>query len=189
MDSLKLLLVILAALWIVYTLVDYLVPFFHGLPAKPTGRARIRKALEMASLRPGETLYDLGCGNGRVLVLAAKEFGAQAVGIDAGPLQAARAWANGQFNGAGSQVQVRWGNFLKADLSDADVVFAYLTSDYVPKLESKLASQLRPGARVVTVSFDFSNWEPDAFDEQELLFVYHMPPRAGDLGSFLSKRD
>ena len=188
MDTLKLLLVALAALWMVYTLVDYLVPFFYGLPAKPTRHTRIRKALKLAKLRPGETLIDLGCGSGRVLVLAAKEFGAQAVGIDAGPAQVARAWANSQFNGVGSQVQVRWGNFLKADLSNADVVFAYLTSDYVPKLETRLASQLKPGARVVTISFDFSNWEPDAFDEDELIFLYNMPPTPGDLGTYLAKQ-
>lgn len=189
MDSLKLILVTLAALWMVYVLVDYLVPFFYGLPAKPTRHARIRKALKLAGLRADETLVDLGCGDGRVLVIAAKEFRAQAVGIDAGPVQVARAWANSQFNGVSAQVQVRWGNFLKADLSNADVVFAYLTSDYVPKLETKLASQLKPGARVVTISFDFSNWEPDAFDEDELIFVYKMPPHAGDLGTFLLKRE
>jgi ribosomal protein L11 methylase PrmA len=134
MDTLKLILVALAALWMVYVLVDYLVPFFYGLPAKPTGHARIRKALKLAGLRPGETLIDLGCGDGRVLVLAAKEFRARAVGIDAGPVQVARAWINGQFNGVRSQVQVHWGNFLKADLAEADVVFAYLTSDYAPRL-------------------------------------------------------
>lgn len=189
MDTLKLILVALAALWMVYVLVDYLVPFFYGLPAKPTGHARIRKALKLAGLRPGETLIDLGCGDGRVLVIAAKEFRAQAVGIDAGPVQVARAWVNGLLSGVGTQIQVHWGNFLKADLAEADVVFAYLTSDYVPKLEAKLASQLKPGARVVTISFDFSNWEPDAFDEDELIFVYKMPPHAGDLGTFLLKRE
>lgn len=189
MDTLKLILVALAALWMVYVLVDYLVPFFYGLPAKPTGNARIRKALKLAGLRPGETLIDLGCGDGRVLVITAKEFRAQAVGIDAGPVQVARAWVNGLLSGVGTQIQVHWGNFLKADLAEADVVFAYLTSDYVPKLEAKLASQLKPGARVVTISFDFSNWEPDAFDEDELIFVYKMPPHAGDLGTFLLKRE
>lgn len=189
MDTLKLILVALAALWMVYVLVDYLVPFFYGLPAKPTGHARIRKALKLAGLRPGEALIDLGCGDGRVLVIAAKEFRAQAVGIDAGPVQVARAWVNGLLSGVGTQIQVHWGNFLKADLAEADVVFAYLTSDYVPKLESRLASQLKPGARVVTISFDFSNWEPDAFDEDELIFVYKMPPHAGDLGTFLLKRE
>ncbi len=189
MDTLKLILVALAALWMVYVLIDYLVPFFYGLPAKPTGHARIRKALKLAGLRPGETLIDLGCGDGRVLVIAAKEFRAQAVGIDAGPVQVARAWVNGLLSGVGTQIQVHWGNFLKADLAEADVVFAYLTSDYVPKLEAKLASQLKPGARVVTISFDFSNWEPDAFDEDELIFVYKMPPHAGDLGTFLLKRE
>ncbi|MBI5298198.1 MAG: 50S ribosomal protein L11 methyltransferase [Chloroflexi bacterium] len=185
--SLELVLVLLASLWIVYNLLDYLVPYFHGLPSTPTSRERIRKALEMADLRAGETLYDLGSGYGRVLIIAAREFDAKAIGIDAGPVQTLRAWAGSLLNGVSSRVQVRMGNFLQADLSEADVVFAYLTSDYVPKLEQKLAAQLKPGARIVTISFDFSNWEPTAFDEQNLIFLYKMPPTAGNLGTYLAK--
>jgi SAM-dependent methyltransferase len=185
--SLELLLVLLASLWLVYNLLDHLIPYFHGLPSTPTSQERIRKALKMADLRAGETLYDLGSGYGRVLLIAAREFEANAVGIDAGPVQVLRAWTNSLLNGVSSRVQVKLGNFLQADLSKADVVFAYLTSDYVPKLEGKLASQLKPGARVVTISFDFSNWEPAAFDEADLIFLYKMPPKAGNLGTYLEK--
>jgi len=178
----------LALLWIVIVLLTYMVPYAYGLPPNPTRPARIRRALRMANLQPGEVLFDLGSGDGRVLVMAAKEFGAQAIGIDVGPVQTVQAWVKGLMNGVSSKVQVKMGNFLTADLSKADVVFAYLTSDYVPKLEPRLMQQLKPGARVVTISFDFSRWEPVDFDDDELIFLYTMPPSPGDLGTYLAKQ-
>lgn len=186
-DTIKLFIVLLAALWMVYNLLDYLIPFFYHLPHSPARRGRIRRALEMANLRPGQTLYELGSVSARVLVLAARDFEAQAVGLSMGPAQALRAWVGSFFNGTRSQVQVRMGNFLQADLSEADVVFAHLSSEYAPRLEEKLAAELKPGARVVTVSFDFSNWEPLDFDEEELIFLYRMPPGPGGLEAYLEK--
>jgi len=103
-------------------------------------------------------------------------------------VQVVQAWFNGLMNGVSSKVQVKMGNFLKADLSRADVVFAYLTSDYAPKLEPQLTQQLKPGARVVTISFDFPRWEPVDFDNNELIFLYTMPPTPGDLGTYLAKQ-
>ena len=76
--GLNLFILILALLWI-------LVPAFYGLPSKPTKSERIRKALQLVDLKQDELLYDLGAGDGRVLFMAAKEFGAQAVGVEIGP--------------------------------------------------------------------------------------------------------
>jgi hypothetical protein len=179
---------ILALAWLLVVLLGYLVPYAYGLPPTPTRRERIRKALEMAKLRSGEMLYDLGAGDGRVLIMAAREFGAHAVGIDAGPVQCIQAWIGSLLGGVKSQVRIRWGNFHRFDLREADVVFAYLTSNYVKRLEPQLRSQLKEGARVVTISFDFSNWEPYDFDERELIFLYKMPPDEGDLSTYLQKR-
>ncbi len=181
-------LVALAGFWILIVLAAYLIPYAYGLPPTPTQRDRIRRALKLADLQPGETLYDLGSGDGRVLVIAAREFGAQAVGIDAGPVQCVQAWANSLFNGVRSRVRVKRGNFFKSDLGDADVVFAYLTSDYVPRLAPQLEKQLKPGARVVTISFDFPDWEPARFDKRALIFLYFMPPTPGNLATFLQKQ-
>jgi len=158
---------LLAALWV-------LVPAFHGLPPVSASRARIRKALQMADLQPGETLYDLGAGHGRVLVLAAKEFGANAVGIEVGPVQCAVSWLNAWFGGVRHRVRIEAGNFYQADLGGADVVFAYLTSGYASRLQRQLKSQLKNGARVVAISFDFPDWQPSAFDRENLIFLYVM---------------
>src|SRR5258707_14354185 len=110
------LLFIIGLLWI-------FVPALYGLPSVPTKQGRIRKALKLANIQPNEVLYDLGAGDGRVLLIAAHEFGAKAVGIEVGPVQCALIWLRAVASGFGNQIQIRWANFYQADLRDADVVF------------------------------------------------------------------
>jgi precorrin-6B methylase 2 len=166
-------------------LVWILVPAFYGLPPVPTKPERVRKALKLANLQPDEILYDLGAGDGRVLIIAARDFSANAVGLEIGPIQCLLIWLRVTTSGFGNQIQVRWGNFYKADLTDADVVFVYATSEEVTKLASHLETQMKKGARLVSISADFSEWEPSVVDEQELIFVYEMPPAAGSIISYM----
>ena len=179
--GLSLLVFILALLWI-------LIPAFYGLPPVPTKPGRIRKALKLANLQADEVLYDLGAGDGRVLLIAARDFGAKAVGIEVGPIQCALIWLRAVARGFGNQIQVRWANFYKADLRDADIIFVYATSKEVVKLAPHLEKQLKKGARVVSISADFPEWEPLTFDERELIFIYEMPPARGNISSYLMKK-
>jgi len=169
------------------TLVWILIPALYGLPPVPTKPERIRKALKLANLQPDEVLYDLGAGDGRVLLIAAREFGAKAVGIEVGPVQCAVIWLRAVTSGFGNQIQIRWANFYKADLRDADVVFVYATSKEIVKLVPHLEMQLKNGARVISVSADFPEWEPSTFDERGLIFVYEIPPKQGNISSYLMK--
>jgi len=179
--GLSLLLFIVGLLWI-------LIPALYGLPPVPTRPGRIHKALKLANLQPDEVLYDLGAGDGRVLFMAAREFGAKAIGIEIGPIQCALIWLRSVANGLGNQIQVRWANFYKADLRGADVVFVFATSKEVVKLAPHLEKQLKPGARVVSISADFAEWEPFALDDRDLIFIYQMPPKQGNISSYLMKK-
>ena len=179
--GLSLLVFILALLWI-------LVPALYGLPPVPTKPERIQKALKLANLQPNETLYDLGAGDGRVLLIAVRDFGAKAVGLEIGPIQCALIWLRVTANGFGNQIQVRWENYYKADLKDADIVFVYATSKEVVKLAPHLEMQMKKGARLVSISADFPEWEPQDFDDRELIFVYEMPPLRGNLATYLAQR-
>jgi len=170
------------------TLLWILVPAFYGLPSIPTKPDRIRKALKLVNLQPDEILYDLGAGDGRVLLIAAREFGAQAVGIEVGPIQCALIWLRTVASGFGDKIQIRRGNFFKADLKDADIVYVYATSQEVQKLASYLEKQMKRGSRVVSISADFPNWEPSTFDDRDLIFVYQMPPKQGSLTSYLLEK-
>ena len=179
--GLSILLFILILLWI-------LIPALYGLQPVPTKQERIREALRLAKLRPRETLYDLGAGDGRVLFIAAREFGANTVGIDAGPIQCALIWLRITANGLGNQIQIRWANFYNADVSKADVVFVYATTTETIKLTPHLGRQMKSGARLVSISADFPEWEPSAVDEHELIFVYDMPPKEGSMMSYMLKK-
>ncbi|MBI4761014.1 MAG: SAM-dependent methyltransferase [Chloroflexota bacterium] len=170
------------------TLLWVLIPAFYGLPSKPTQPDRIRKALRLAGLKPGEVLYDLGAGDGRVLLIAAKEFGAKAVGLEVAPVQVAFVWLRILLGGLGERVQVRWANYYRADLSQADVVFIYATLRELMKLAPHLEKTLKAGTRLISIAADFPEWEPSLFDEESLIFVYEMPPRQGSLMTYLLKR-
>ena len=177
----SLLLFLVLLLWI-------LIPALYGLPLVSTRPERIRKALQLANLQSNEILYDLGAGNGRVLLIAAQEFGAKAVGVEVGPIQCALIWLRIAAHGLGNQVQIKWGNFYQADLRQADVVFVYATSREVSKLAPHLEAQMKQGARLVSISADFPEWEPSAFDDRDLIFVYEMPPARGSLTTYLLKK-
>jgi SAM-dependent methyltransferase len=176
-------------LFFVVVLLWILIPAFYGLPPVPTKPVRIEKALMLANLKPNETLYDLGAGDGRVLFIAARDFGAKAVGIEIGPIQCALIWLRAVASGFGSRIQVRWENFYKANLKDADVVFVYATSKEVMKLAPHLESQMKKGSRLVSISADFSEWEPQEMDSQQLIFVYKMPPIKGSIATYLAQRN
>lgn len=177
-----LVLFILGLLWI-------LVPGLYGLPSRPTHPDRIRRALELANLQPDDILYDLGAGDGRVLFIAAGEFGARAVGIEVGPVQCAWMWLRTIAGGYGDKIRIRWGNYMRSDVREADVVFLYATSREVTRTVPFLEKQMKQGSRLVSISADFPEWEPSAFDEPGLIFVYIMPPNAGSLTTYLLRQE
>jgi SAM-dependent methyltransferase len=178
MSVFPLALIVLGGCFLVCSLLWLVVPAIHGLPWVPTREARIRRALQLAELHPGETLYDLGSGDGRVLLLAAREFGARAVGVEIGPIQCLVSWARAWLNRSRDRVQTRCGNFYKADFREADVVFFYLSSSQISRLWPLLETQLHPGTRVVSIAAEIPNWQPILIDRAMLIYVYAMHPPA-----------
>ncbi len=166
-----------------------IVPVFYGSTWIATKKDRIRKALEMVELAPNELLYDLGAGDGRVLFIAKEEFGANAVGIEQAFLQTIFMKARIFFSSTQAQIHARRENFYQSDLSDADVVFVYLRTNQAIPLQEKLEKELKTGARVVSLSADFSEWKPKLFDDFRLIFVYDMPPQKGGLGLYFAERE
>ena len=178
----------LSVLFFVLILLWILVPALYGLPPVPTNRDRIQDALQLANLQPGETLYDLGAGDGRVLLIAARDFKAKAVGIEIGPIQCILIWLRITASGLGDQITIRWGNFYKENLMDADAVFVYATSKEVTKLAPHLAAQMKSGSRLISISADIKDWEPALVDEHELIFIYEMPPTPGSVTTYMLKK-
>ena len=165
-----------------------LIPRWHGIPPTPSRTRLVHRALRMANVEPGETVYDLGSGDGRVLTIAASEFGARGVGYEIEPLHNVVAWFRALFGGALLRVSIRCKDLYKADVRGADVVFLHLNPVFVANLGPVLAMQLSPGARVVSIDFPFEGWEPSDVDIGNLIFAYEMPPVPGDVDTYLRKR-
>lgn len=128
----------------------------------PTPAPVIHRMLTMAKVGPKDVVYDLGCGDGRIVIAAARDFGARAVGIDIDPQRVAEARANVKRAGVEDKVEIRQGDLFKADLSEATVVTLYLLESLNEKLKPKLQRELDPGDRVVSQSFSMGDWQPDA---------------------------
>jgi predicted RNA methylase len=116
--------------------------------------------LELADLKPGEVFFDLGAGDGRTVIMAAKTFGARAVGVEMREDLAKRAMAVIQDNGLDDRVTIVNGDLFKVDLSAADVVFLYLTTSANEKVKPKLETELKQGVRIVSHDYEIVGWKP-----------------------------
>lgn len=128
---------------------------FRGAQWVPTSISTVNKMLIIADVGPDDLVYDLGCGDGRIIVTAARRYGARAVGIEIDPLRYLWCQLLITVLGLRDQVQVVFGDFFGKDLSEADVVTCYLLQVTNEKLEAKLLEDLRPGTRVVSNYFTF----------------------------------
>jgi len=128
-------------------------------PFVPSPPQVVEKMLEAAGVKPGETVYDLGCGDGRILITAARKYGARGVCIELSPELAERTARQVRALGLQDRIRVIQGNLLDADLRSADVVTLYLLTSSNERLKPKLESSLRRGARVVSHDFIIPGWE------------------------------
>jgi tRNA G37 N-methylase Trm5 len=127
----------------------------------PTPQEVVDEMLRLANVKKGDVLYDLGSGDGRIPVTAAKKFGVRAVGIDIDPERIQEANENAKRNGVTSLVKFRKEDLFQADIHEATVVTLYLLPDLNVKLMPRLMDQLKPGSRIVSHQFDMGDWRPD----------------------------
>jgi SAM-dependent methyltransferase len=130
-------------------------------PYVPTPQDVVERMLDLAAVTRNDVVYDLGCGDGRLVITAAKKHGARGVGIDIDPERIAESKANARQAGVDHLVTFRLADALAADVSEATVVTLYLLSSSNLKLRPMLTRQLKPGARVVSHAFGMGDWEPE----------------------------
>jgi predicted RNA methylase len=116
--------------------------------------------LKLAELKPGEVLFDLGAGDGRTVIMAAKSFGARGVGVELREDLAKKAMGTIHDNGLADRVTIVNGDMFSVDLMSADVVFLYLTTSANEKIRPKLDSELKRGVRVVSHDYEIIGWKP-----------------------------
>jgi len=120
--------------------------------------------LVLAELKPGEVFYDLGAGDGRAVMMAAKDFGARAVGIELREDLVKKALGSVYEQGLQGRVTIVNGDMFKVDLISADVVFLYLTTSANEKIKPKLEAELKHGVRVVSHDYEIVGWKPFKVD-------------------------
>jgi SAM-dependent methyltransferase len=143
-------------------------------PVYPTPEAVVDQMLTIAQVRPGEMVYDLGCGDGRIVIAAAQKFKAHAVGIEIRRDIYERTLATVASLGLSDQVKIVHGNALKYDLSPADVVTLYLLTSSNERLKPMLLKDLKPSARVVSHDFEIRGWKPAAVNKMVVGGRMHM---------------
>jgi SAM-dependent methyltransferase len=146
----------------------------RGAPWVPTALETVHRMLSLAGVQPGEVVYDLGCGDGRVLVIAARSFGARAVGIELDLSRFFCSLAVVAAFGLWRRVRVIRGDLFQQNLQEADVVVAYLLQATNDRLQAKLLRELRPGARVISNAFTFSGMPLAGCDEERKLYLYRI---------------
>ena len=142
-----------------------------GAPWVPTSMKMVHKMLSMAEVGPDDVVYDLGCGDGRMIVTAARRYGARAVGIEIDPFRYLWCQALISVLGLRERVKVVYGNFFSQNLSDADVVTCFLVQATNLQLESKLKRELRPGTRVLSNRFAFPGLYKVREDGEAILYL------------------
>ena len=131
------------------------------VPYYPTPQPVVEEMLKLAEVQKGDVVYDLGCGDGRIVITAAKKYGVRAYGVDLDPVRVQEARESARENGVEDLVTIERGDIFETDVSEASVVALYLYPSVNLKLKPTLLDQLKPGSRIVSHAFDMGDWEPE----------------------------
>jgi len=140
--------------------------------------------LRLANVSATDVVYDLGSGDGRLVIAAARDFGARGVGVEIDPGLVAQSTESARRAGVADRVAFRAGDLFQTDLSDATVVTLYLSPEINQRLRPKLLRELRPGARIVSHDFDMGDWVPSqtirvpSRDPTSTVFLWLIPPKS-----------
>ncbi len=161
-----------------------IIAILTGAPWVPTPEIRVKKMLELAKLKPGDRMYDLGCGDGRIVHLAAKNYGADAVGIELSPLM--YAWARIRNFLLRSKSQILLRDFRRINYSNARALCFYLLPDILKVMRPKFEAELAPGTLIVSYAFQIEGWTPTYIEPKDVknncgrIFVYEIPKKRSE---------
>jgi tRNA G37 N-methylase Trm5 len=153
------------------------------VPYFPTPYEIVRRMLRLANVKPGEVVYDLGAGDGRIVIEAAKNFGARGVAIELHPRRVEKIRENVRLNEVKRMIDVVQGDFYRVSVNNADVVTLYLLTETNAILRPKLERELKPGSRVVAHDFPVPGWAPKKViyvrfkDGVHKIYLYESPFR------------
>jgi ribosomal protein L11 methylase PrmA len=150
----------------------------------PTHERIVTEMLKVARVGKNDVLYDLGSGDGRIPITAAKQFGTRGVGVDIDPARVIEAQANAVKAGVADKVKFMQQDLFETDIKEATVVTLYLLPDVNLRLRPKLLAELKPGTRVVSHNYDMGDWKPlqtitVKVPEEHTIYYWVVPPKSG----------
>ncbi len=157
------------------------------VPYVPTTDEAVQAMLKLANVTKSDIVYDLGCGDGRIVIAAAKTYGARSVGVDIDPVRIQEAKENAKKAGVEDLVRFEENDLFKADFHEATVVTLFLLPNVNLRLRPKLLAELKPGTRIVSNTFDMGDWKPDKeatlddvddFSLSRKFYLWTVPERA-----------
>jgi precorrin-6B methylase 2 len=143
-----------------------------GAGFEPTSKNLVKKILEIAEIGPDDILYDLGSGDGRIVIEAVKGYGASAVGIEADPIRVLWSRMSLFLNGIQDKSKIKWGNFFNEDIIEATTVTLFLGGKTNQKLKEKLIKELKPGTTIVSYVWTFHGWNPVKVNYTDKIYLY-----------------
>jgi hypothetical protein len=143
-----------------------------GAGYDPTPRAVVDTMLDLAEVKAGDVLYDLGSGDGRILIAAAKSYDASAVGIEVDPFRFIFSWCAIRLARCGDKVKVRFGNLFATDIRSATVITLFLFGPANKRLKRKFQKELNPGVRIVSYMWPIEGWECEDTLPDEQIYLY-----------------
>ena len=165
----------------IVVMIPTLKALLRGAPFVPTPMEAIKKMLTFAELKPGSKIYDIGCGDGRSVYLAAKDYQAEAVGLELSPLVYCLAKIRKFF--WRSKAKIKMKDFYFYNLSDADAIVCYLLPETLKRLKEKLEAELKPGTKIISYAFQMQGWKEKHLEQRnpELnmapIWVYEIPAK------------
>ena len=153
----------------------------RDVPYVPTPESVVKRMLELAQVKKGEYVIDLGSGDGRIAIAAARDHGARALGVDIDPQRIKEAKENAEKAKVTDRVTFRQENLFETPIKDANVITMYLLTSVNAKLRPRLLEELRPGTRLVSHAFSMGEWKPDVHEEVEGrdIYLWIIPAKAG----------
>ncbi|MCZ8130990.1 MAG: class I SAM-dependent methyltransferase [Steroidobacteraceae bacterium] len=154
-------------------------PLKKDVPYVPTMESTVLEMLRLARVGPKDVVYDLGCGDGRIVIAGAQKYGARGVGVDIDPARIAESRENARAAGVEDRVRFEVGDLFETDISEATVVTLYLLPEVNLRLKPKLLAELKPGTRIVSHAFDMGDWTPEQVSTaaEGTVYLWRVPKR------------
>jgi len=159
------------ALAVIFLLVKFFVPVFNGALYLPTSMERVKKMLDLLELKAGQTLIDLGSGDGRILIEAAQR-GAKAIGYEINPILVYLTKRKIKKFGLNDKAKIFWKDFWQVDLSQVDLIIVFGAPTIMGKLEKKFLKEMKPGAKICSYVFPLPNLRP--IKKEEGIYLYRV---------------